>query len=495
MRRAATAALLLLVAHGASATDLELGIEGSVQYDDNLLSASEDELDDFSLRLTPRLRLFDDRGKLSWEVRYFPRYRKFLDSGEFDGWDQDVYGRLTWKPTERTKLEISDWYTDLASFDRLLTEEVLQDGTIDTGFDLGQQRSTLNRLNVSLSHMLTRRSTIEFGISRDDTQFERPDAAETAVTTGSASYLYSWDVNNQVGLVGRFTRQTVDSAATAAQPLDTDYYNLSLQWLHSFDPTLYFSILAGPTWVEADQTPFPNTLRNRPLFPLVSNPFGLTGPVSAPSCPLLDTTGETILGASCTLIPLLFFSDTDFLSEVGDIPLRGPSNNVTTDLTYFATASLVKQWTNYSLTLRYLRDVSTSSDVSGVIRDVASVVGIWDVSEQWRLQLSAFYEIREQTSTSRFPVVILEGVTAGGIPNVGRAAGYRLIQFDGETRSDRIFVSFYAQYDVSRSTMLFANVFFSNEQFEVNDQDARETNRFGVWIGVRYTLPVFHLPI
>jgi hypothetical protein len=495
MRRAGIAALLLLVAHGASATDLELGVEASVQYDDNLLSSSEDELDDFSLRLTPRLRLFDDRGKLSWEVRYFPRYRKFLESGEFDGWDQDVYGRLTWKPTERTKLEISDWYTDLASFDRLLTEEVLQDGTIDTGFDLGQQRSSLNRLNVALSHALTRRSTIELGITRDDTKYEEPGNSNTEVTTGSLSYLYGWDMNNQVGLVGRFTRQTVEPFAADAVALDTDYYNLSLQWLHSFDPTLYFSILVGPTWVEAEQTPFPNTLRNRPLFPLVSNVFGITGPVSVPSCPLLEGTGEPILASSCTLIPQIFFTDTEFLSEVGDIRLRGPSNNVTTDLTYFATASLVKQWTNYSVTFRYLRDVSTSSNVSGVIRDVVSVVGIWDPTEQWRLQLSAFYEIREQTSTNRFPVVILEGVTAGGIPNVGRAAGYRLVQVDGKTRSDRIFVSFYAQYDVSRSTMLFANVFFSNEQFKVNDDESRETNRFGVWLGVRYTLEVFHLPI
>jgi hypothetical protein len=493
MRRAGIAAVLLLVAHAASAIDLEVGIEGSVQYDDNLLSSSENELDDYSLRLTPRLRLFDDQGKLSWEVRYFPRYRKFLDSSEFDGWDQDVYGRLVWRPSERTKLEISDWYTDLASFDRLLTEEVLQDGTIDTGFDLGQQRSSLNRLNVLLSHMLTRRATIELGITRDDTQYENLDTAETAVTTGSVSYIYSWDTNDQVGLVGRFTRQTVDSVIEV-EPLDTDYYNLSLQWLHSFDPTLYFSILAGPTWVEAEQTPFPNTLRNRPLFPLVSNPFGVTGPVSTLSCPQLDT-GETILGATCSLIPLIFFNNTDFLTEVGDIPLRGPSNNVTTDLTYFATASLVKSWANYSLTFRYLRDVSTSSNVSGVIRDVVSVLGVWDVTEKWRLQLSAFYEIREQTSSSRFPVVILEPVTAGGIPNVGRAAGYRLVQTDGETRSDRIFVSFYAQYNVSRSTMLFANVFFSNEQFEVNGLDTRDTNRFGVWLGVRYTLPVFHLPI
>lgn len=492
MRRGALAALLLLLARGAAATDVELRLESVMQYDDNVLSSATDKLSDTSLRLTPQLRILDETGDLNWEIRYAPRYRYFIDLDEFNGWDQDAYGKLKWKINERTTLTLSDWYTDYASFDRLLTEQVQQNGTIDTGFDLGQQRSQQNNLEGSLFHNLTRRSSLELSVSRYDTDYELPETSDTWVTSGTLSYLYDWDPTDRVGVLVRATQQTVESLATDRPDLDTNYYNVSLQWMHLFDPTWTLSASVGPTWVDADLAPIPDTIRNVLVFPTLQGP-GFAGPLLFASCPVID--GLTLFATSCQPIPPVLFSDLSFLAERGDLPEVGSHSNSASDLTYFATVSLVKQWVNYSLTLRYLRDASNTSQVSGVIRDVISATATWDPTEPWRVSLSAFYELREQSATGRNSQVVLEPVTAGGFPGVARASGFRLVEVKRNTSANRIFVSLYAQYDMTRSTSLFGTVFWSREQLTVDVLPVRVTDRFGVWLGVRYTFPRYQLPI
>jgi hypothetical protein len=494
VRKAILAVVVLMVARAAAATDVELRLETTLQYDDNILSAADDELGDFSTRLTPRIRVLDEKGSLSYELRYAPRYRRYFRFHEFDGWDQDAYGKVQWRPSERTQLRLSNWYTDLASFERLLSEEVRQDGTIDTGFDLGQQRSKDNRLEAGISHLFTRRNWAELSLYRTDTEWDRADEAKTEVTTINLSYLYTWDTNDQVGLVGRVTRQTVQSFSTLGDPLDTDYYNISLQWVHRFDPTWTLSAIAGPTQVESELLPTPDTL-TRPLFPIITSPLGFSGPVVASTCPVLPSTGEFLLSVVCQPIPIFLFPDASFLSEVGSVPLLGSAPDTSEEVTYFATVSLVKQWENYSVSLRYLRDASTSSDVSGTIRDVVSIGGTWDPTERLRIQANAFYEIRESSSQGRAAVIVVEGVQVGNIPGVGRAVGFRLQEFDSVTESHRIFLNLYAEYSVTRNTAIFASAFWSNEEIREDDQALRETDRFGVWLGVRYTLPRFQLPI
>jgi hypothetical protein len=254
-------------------------------------------------------------------------------------------------------------------------------------------------------------------------------------------------------------------------------------------------VVAGPTSVEAELLETPDTLDDRPLFPIITTPLGVSGPVAASTCPVLPSTGEFLLSATCQAIPTFLFPDTSFLSEVGSVPQLGSTSDTSDDLTYFATVALAKRWENYSATLRYLRDVSTSSDVSGVIRDVVSISGTWDATEHLRIQANAFYEIRESAAQSRAAVIVVEGRQIGAIPDVGRAVGFRLEEFDRRTESHRIFLNLYAEYSVTRNTAIFASAFWSNEEIQVDDEALRETDRFGVWLGVRYTLPRFQLPI
>jgi hypothetical protein len=493
MRRAALAAVLLLLARASAATDVELRLESTVEYDDNVLSSSADELDDFSLTLSPRLRVLDETGELNWEVRYAPRYRHYVDLDELSDWDHEAYGKLVWRIDERTTLRVTDWYTDLSSFNRLLTEEVQQDGTIETGIDFPEQRSKDNSLDVTLSHHLTRRHFFELSASRNDTVYDAPSETETAVTTGTLSYYYIWDASDQVGWLLRATQQTVDNTATGGQELDTNYYNLSLQWTHLFDPTLTLSASGGPTWVEAELPVFPDPVPGQRAFPVIASPLGFVGPVIAASCPVDD--GDFFIAATCQPIPLNFFPDTSFIFEFIDLPALESSPKTADDLTYFAVLALTKEWTNYSLTLRYLRDASNTSQVSGVIRDVVSLTANWEPTERWRLTLSTFYEVREQQTNARNPIVIVQGVDVQGVPGVGRAVGYRLVEVDRDLENERIFVSFYAEYTMTRHTSLFGTVFFSHEEQTLEPLPVRKTDRFGVWLGFRYTFPRYKLPI
>jgi hypothetical protein len=493
----AAAAAVLLLPLQVLAAEVELGVELGAEYDTNVLSSSANEQDDFSARGGPRFRAVDETGVLLWELRYWPRYRKMHDLDELSGWDHDAYANLRWRMTPRTTLAITDRFIDYAGFDQILTEDLLPDGGIDTGFELGRRRIRQNSLDATLTHVFTPRHLLEVSGSWYDNRFERIglDDVTSEVYGADASYLYTWSRRTQIGLSARVTRQSVRENPDLPER-DTDYYNISAQGSHEFDPTLRLNVSAGPTWVERDQEEIPEFFPAQPRFPVALLPDGTPSVARASTCP--RSSGFIVLDPSCQLFAAdsglpIFFLQSLFV----DVPLVGGDPRSSGDLTYFAAVTLEKNWSErYFLTLRYVRDVSVTTEVSGTVRDTFSANLAWLPHERWRITFNLTYEMREEAVGGLGFRRVVEPITVGTVSDVAQLTGLKAEPIDDVLETQAYVAGVFVRYTLSRRAYVFTNLYFTRNELEESVFDSTtKADRFRIAVGIVYTFPRFELPI
>lgn len=496
--------LALLPAVAAGAADLELGLDAGLVYNSNLFSTESGEVSDYSGRVGPRLRAMDELGAFTWDVRYWPAYEKYLDIDDADGWDHDVSARASWGLSSRTRLSLDGRYLDTGNVNEVLLRADPGAPPIDVGVQFGRDRFKTSNAVLTLDHDFAPRHSTTLRLQRADSEFDRElGTSDSQMMAVSGSYLYMWDRRNRVGFLLSGTEQEVGLSGPASEP--TRYYNASLQWARTFDPTLTLSASAGPTWVDQDRAEFPRTIRS-PLYPVTQfrAPSGLVVnlPTRASSCPR-NGRGELVfsmdacqsLGAEA--IPVLLANPAAFDGLV-DISRRGSDPTTGESLTYFANIDLTKKWRDVTLTLSYGRDASSTSELSGVVLDTLSAYVVWTPSPKWSVALQSSYQRREQPNSSVEAERLVEPVTVGGVSDVAAASGFRLATRERTLEIDDYYAGLFVNYSLTRSTRLYLQLSYQYEDIR-NELDRllfEESNwdRYYVAIGVTYTLPRFHLP-
>jgi hypothetical protein len=508
--------LVLAVPVAGRATDVELGTELGGEYDDNVFSTGGDPQSDVLGRFGPRLRVLDEGGAFTWEVVYRPVYRVYNRFGELDGWDQDVLAGASWRIGPQTKLSVSDRYLDYSNFSQVLTEELLPDGSIDTGVDFGRQSLKQNTASVGLEHQLERRHLLGLNASRTDSRFVSDFRNKTVVTGAGANYYYVFDETDRAGFAAGATRQTIEGTF-GGDDIETDYYNLSILWLHHFDPTMSLNLSVGPTLVEQDPTRFPALIEDQAQFPLVPSPSGGPALTEFASCPRLGD-GTVFFGEGCA--PLALPAGVRFQPTFTDLPVLGETELDNDSLTYFASISLDKSWRQFYLRLNYTRDASTTTQVAGVVRDVFTGVLSYRPSDHWRFTVSASYQRREQPTGGFQVVQVLEETTVQGdgverrvkdlspappqiyfvpvkvpIAGVAESVGFRLLEVDDQIDTNQYVVAVVVQYYVRRNLFLYANAYWNRDEVNFGGVTRSQSDRLRVGVGLVYTFDRLQLPI
>jgi hypothetical protein len=507
--------LLLAVPLSSRAIDVELGADLGVEYDDNVFVSSSDPQGDFFGRFGPRLRIMDDDGRLTWGVNYSPRYRRGNRFKEISGWDQDLSAYLSWRVGKRTTLTLSDRFVDYSNFSTILTDDLLPDGSIDTGIDFQRQALRQNALSLGLEHQLTRRHSLGLSASYVDSRFQTEFRNRTKVSSLGGSYQYVVDETDTVGFSLAWTRQTV---GVDVNEKDTNYYGLSFLWIHEFDPTLTLDVSVGPTLIETEPTPFPTSIPDALQFPLVRAPTGGPALTRFSSCPR-GSDGIVIFDpATCQALALP--PNTTFQPTFTDLPVFGDTSLDNQSLTYFAAISLSKTWHNYNLRLSYSRDAADTTQVSGAVSDVLSLTLSWALSQRWQVNFAAAYQ-RNERSGSGFRIdQVVESATVEGesnrlktrvrglplanpivvpitvpISDVAESRGFRVVEVDDDKiRADQYTFGVSVLYALTRNLRLYANAYWTNARSNVGSGFEQEADRLRVGTGVLYTFDRFQLP-
>jgi hypothetical protein len=496
--------------------ELRLGVEAAAEYDDNVLVRSTDALSDYIGRIGPRLELRDEQGKLLYELRYFPNYEKFDDLSELDGWNHEASARITWRASDRTSFRLRDQYLDT----NRATDALAVGEPIDPSGEasvLGRRGFKQNLAHGELLHELTQVDRLSLTVQNlmsDDDPFQDLTVTQSDVSTVGFSWLRTLSARNQAGLLLRYTDQQFENL-TVDTETRSRFYNASVQWTYSFDPTWMLSVSAGPAWLTTDVPDPPSTFPGQPLYPVIQGENG-RGPVLIDTCPTRPD-GIVVLSPECEILPdsqlvprpagfegLVFRQD---LAETTDLGVVGEVPDTDNDsLTYFASLALTKQWRTVTAALRYSRDASTTAAAAGNVRDIVQFNLNWQPTERWKLGFLAAWEQREQESTSLAfdgralvpaTAVVFDPTQPTGlnlIP-IGQSSGLLVREIDRNVTNDRYTLSLNVQYRVTRRTSLFARLYWIDQTAEDDFTGARNATRFDAVIGVRYYFDPIHLPI
>jgi hypothetical protein len=487
-------ALAVFAGGGASAeANLELGLDAGIEYDDNILFSSTAPLSDFTLRPGPRIRIEEETGRLKWHVGYQPTYEKFLRYSEFDGWDHVADANVTWEMTPRTTFTLRDRYGNYNRYATALAETSVEGPIVEPGFVRFGRRYEQNNADASIDHFLTKidRLTLSAFHVYSDQRSDITAGGESEVFGANLRWLRGLGMNDRAGLTVAYTQQQFESVDVRRQS-ESEFYNVSLDWFHTFDPTFNFQASAGPALVSSPQDDeFPSSFFG-PLVPIVSGSNGVTGPALLDTCSTLSD-GTPILSGACEAIPISALPNPALVFITGELPLIGGIPEADdSSLTYFATLIVSKHWRRLSATFRYTRDASTALDTTGEVRDLVLANLTWRPGDRWVVTWEATWQRREQENEGFVLATVLGPL---GVQGAATAVGVRAVETGSRIHIDQWSLSLNVDYRWSKRVTLYTRAFWMEQTLKGDVPFSQTVDRLTILMGVRFFLDPIPLPI
>lgn len=478
----------LAISQGTRAEELRFGFGAETQYNDNLFGGEEAKIDTAVLRATPRLSLVDPVGEFQWRFSYEPAYEYYEEESEIDGWDHGIRVHFSWQLDPRTELSFSNRFDRIESFTR--RDEIVTgaDGIEVPEVDFGLQRFKRNSLEITLKHQLSPTRSLQFGarygLRRDPGS--RGDTDRYNLTGG-----YRQFVNSRValGFGASVTRQDIDESSRADEST-ADFYNLFASLSYLIDPTMRLELSAGPTYVrneeEADGVRTSFDVAQFPQVRVGTQDF-LT---DLASCETLSD-GTPVLGADCDAALFAFPAGVKTVPFVGAVPSRSDSTT-----TFFANASLSKQWDRLSTSLTYSRQASSASGVgTSTIADILRLSVSWEPLPRLDVSFSGVGALQRQATDARVFVTTLEespGFLGIGIPNIAESSGVRIVKVDDEIEYTQLILSLRLNYRVLQRLWVFGDATYTDQESRGDVQIVGDTERFRAGVGLRYEFAPIH---
>jgi hypothetical protein len=540
-------ALVVLSAGHAGAVEVDFGLRGEVGYEDNVFGTAQNKRDDVVLRGQPSLRIREREGVVSWEFRYSPWFRYFVDHDEVSGWSHDVFGEAVWRITPALRLRVSERFSRVDSLGRFF-EDVAEEGIPEAeagdvpDFDLRTRRSKLNRLSGALTWDVSPTQTLTFQTSWSLNRFDREQRGDNDLLRAEVRYLQIVTERSSLGGGVSASQSEVDSI-TGGAASRSRFYNLFGSWQYALDPTTFLSVSAGPAWVRPERlgTPAAVVFEDRQRFPLRQED-GEIRFIAASSCPTRE--GVRVFGADCAAIPVALRPEEAafFLSQRVDLELLGEiPSPASGSLTFFADATLTKRWERWLAQLSYRRQEATTSGLFGAstVADVVSASLTWQAALRWDIAFNAAWVRREQATellTGAVQVaprsILLDCETVGEVvpdtilrrggcfpsstvvvfppfgeipfplgdeiprpqtvSGVAQSVGVRTFTVKRDVESQQIFLGLSSRYRLSKNLRLVGNVSYSRQRFDADFLTRGTASRFRASVGIQYDFDTIH---
>ena len=444
----ALVAWAVVVPGAMHAGDLTFAFDGNVEYDDNVFRSTRDEDDDFLFRLTPSVKLHEDRAKdLRYSLRYALPVEFAVEHSSLDDVDQVVGGDATYHVNDRVALFVSDQFRYLRSELRTNFEET--EGGFDSLLVNNQrERSTLNDAAAGASYQFTPRLAGSTRLEHRYYDPSRDDRATTNAIIGTSSAQYAVTPQHKLGGGVRAQWQNFDATQDIVGS-QAQSYSVFGSWDWAINEKTGLSIAAGPALIRNEQDD-PSETELRSLVPSKNrgaftadegfvdrNGVSVAGQTFADgallvgnitTCPaaIINGVPTPVLsgGKSCPLNVVLDRApgspDQDLITAIETAPtvvMRNfdPNGEESTDVTVFALATLRRDWTpNLFSALTYRRDQGTASGLGGsVVSDLVTLVNTYNYTEKWQFSMRGEWGLRQSVDEATRTLFVAEEVDFG----------------------------------------------------------------------------------
>jgi len=385
----------LLLPGASAALDVDLALRGSAEYDTNVRRTDgPGKTDDFIFRITPLIRVLEDRGKLRWNIDYRMPYEAAVKTNRVNGLRYFLTASGEFFVTERTRI----YATDQFSKSDALSRNGGGEGDVVT---IGSFRQDVwrNRATLGVSHAFTPRLVGRTSVTHRYFDTDLLNRSRTNVISGSGNMTYALSTRHRFGGGATATYQAFDENNAGTRPASQGFFlNMFASWVWTIDETTTLNISGGPTYIDTQQDapPFVATVSTIPsasggvVFDF--NSCSSNGAAS----------GNPVLSGCSTLVQL---ADPDEATNAGTqtVSFASPADNPgaidANDWNFFAQASLSKRWSPaHSSYLSYSRTDSTSSGLGSSVLDLIDLSHSWHISERWSTRFRASFTHRESAT-------------------------------------------------------------------------------------------------
>jgi len=268
---------LMLAASSTDARELEFFVENRLGGDSNVFRRTEESTGNLRPKrggvweISPRITLRDSRDELEYDFRYQPTYERFFavedgeDEDDFSGFDHTASAMYLWRVSPSTSVGADGRFTRQRRLrEGFLDLGLVPDPTLEQTDNEYIQRGTGN---VSVSHALSPRFSVQGTYAFDDLDVSEQDQSDTRAHTFSTGFSYMVGAHTQLGVTGSFrqraTRASVDPDGdpTTGPPADptlglrefrseTDTYDVSFSISQQVTPHFSVGVAVGPSFFE-----------------------------------------------------------------------------------------------------------------------------------------------------------------------------------------------------------------------------------------------------
>lgn len=504
-------AMLVCFQAGSSfAVDAKFGTRAIGTWTDNLFFTADEapgRQDEFTVRLSPWMSLEDLNGKVTWYARYQPSWEHFLDHEDLSGFDHDFDGRLTWQFSPKTSIRIDESFSRYRNVSRF--NEVSGVDAADPAAVLLDIRSRFarNDLTAMLRHQLSKRGSVLMSGQYSTWDFSDEARADRGTFRLGANYRFALSKRLGAGAGISWNRQDVEASPTQDARV-TEFYNASVLMDFAWDDTFTFDASIGPTSVRSDEkapVPPPDRLVSR--YPTRTDEDGVARFLDATTCPTLSD-GTPFVSADCDALPGVSGA-ADTAGIANRISLFGELEEpAQTSTTFFADIGLLKEWSDWTFSLRYRREDDTTTGLGATsIIDIVTGRLTWKVTRRLSFELINQWTQREQESTFNQVVVGLDtpGCLSPGLLFLGdnclffttagaalaplaaaQTTSLRAITTKRKTDLTTYRAILLGRYQINKRVAFFGRLFYYREKTSSNFGFQRQADQFTVWIGLDY---------
>lgn len=484
----------------AVSEELDLGLFGSAEYDDNVFNSSDDETDDVVLRAGPILGLRRPQGAVTYDLRYEPRFETFVDQSGLDEWDHSAFGRLRWQFAPTTAVSVVERFNLTHSLNRstFIGDPAVPDAEPIPEIEVARQELIQNSLSLELSHQFNERVygilTTTYGLFRSD----REDRYDSDSYSAVGEMLYTLTARNRLGGGAAITIQDIGDIETegggAQEGQDTTYYRLFGSWLYLFDPTFEITLRAGPAYIDSDRAEPGPTAAVVPSFPTRTGDDGQLRFIDSSTCP--RDSGVPYNSDRCETFPQVIPQEFRNAARAPRslVFLDDDLDDSNFDLTIFAELELVKRWETWRTRFKYSRSDSASSGAGqSTVLDVVIAQVTWDPTPIWSVSLTGSWSLRQQvdpqttTAVGLGPPVPIAVVIPGDffITQASPATSLRFAEQEGLGDVMTYQASLRVKRRFGRRTEVFGQLTYLRQEFD-QDTTREDFDNFRVLLGARW---------
>ena len=512
----ALAATPIAVAGPACAADLVFGTDTSLRYDSNVGRTEHDTKQDGLVNAGPTVRLREEGGDLLYDLYYAPAYLQYFTETELSTWSHYARGQGSYLLDERTSFTFDDRFYHAPSVVEAL---IASGGAANPTATFGTEKYLQNDAMVGASHLFTSRLRGSVQLSNSIYDPKGNDRVASTTWGGTAELLYAFTGAERIGGGFGFNQQKYEPPFQPSSR--TRFYQVYGTWVHDFDETWNFSVTAGPTLIQPENT-------NLSTSTVVANPIPSAGngqtyitstcprsgsnivfdpakcSLSAPQALRNSLVNQLVAGGLSTAAAS---NEADFLLTLASQPVvltnTGGGGSSQNSITYFASASMSKKWRNWESWLTYTRNAGSSSGYgTSNILDTLSAVVVWRPSPLWWFSLTGRVDQRH-TATEQSVLVATAnpaGVTFGtsvgpiNFPDLVALNGLTTVKVNNSDALRDYTLLLYGQRRLTKHLTVYGQGTFFKQKPQGNLATGTDYNDVTASLGVRYELPAIHVP-